>query len=82
LELTYVSQDGEEGFPGNLKVTAIYTLTDNNELHLSFTATTDQPTLCNLTQHFLLQLRGQGNGDILGHEVYINSDKITPVDKD
>ena len=82
LELTYVSQDGEEGFPGNLKVTAIYTLTDNNELHLSFTATTDQPTLCNLTQHSYFNLRGQGNGDILGHEVYINSDKITPVDKD
>ena len=82
LELTYVSQDGEEGFPGNLKVTAIYTLTDNNELHLSFTATTDQPTLCNLTQHSYFNLRGQGNGDILGHEVCINSDKITPVDKD
>jgi aldose 1-epimerase len=82
LELTYVSQDGEEGFPGNLKVTAIYTLTDNNELHLSFTATTDQPTLCNLTQHSYFNLRGQGNGDVLGHEVCINSDKITPVDKD
>jgi len=82
LELTYVSQDAEEGFPGNLKVTAIYTLTDNNELHLSFTATTDQPTLCNLTQHSYFNLRGQGNGDVLGHEVNINSDKITPVDKD
>jgi len=82
LELTYVSKDGEEGFPGNLKVTAIYTLTDNDELHLNFTATTDQPTLCNLTQHSYFNLRGQGNGDILGHEVYINSDKTTPVDKD
>ena len=82
LELTYVSPDGEEGFPGNLKVTAIYTLTDNNELHLSFTAATDRPTLCNLTQHSYFNLRGQGNGDILGHEVCINSDKITPVDKD
>ena len=82
LELTYVSTDGEEGFPGNLKVTAIYTLTDNNELQLNFTATTDKPTLCNLTQHSYFNLRGQGDGDILGHEVYINSDKITPVDKD
>jgi aldose 1-epimerase len=82
LELNYVSKDGEEGFPGNLKVKAIYTLTDNNELHLSFTATTDQPTLCNLTHHSYFNLRGQGNGDILGHEVYINSDKTTPVDKD
>jgi aldose 1-epimerase len=82
LELTYVSKDGEEGFPGNLKVTAIYTLTADNELQLNFTATTDKPTVCNLTQHSYFNLRGQGNGDILGHEVYINSDKITPVDKD
>jgi aldose 1-epimerase len=82
LELTYFSKDGEEGFPGNLTVTATYTLTDNNELHVYFTATTDKPTVCNLTQHSYFNLRGQGNGDILGHEVYINSDKITPVDKD
>jgi aldose 1-epimerase len=82
LELNYVSKDGEEGFPGTLKVTAIYTLTENNELHLDFTATTDQPTVCNLTHHSYFNLRGQGNGDILGHEVYINADKFTPVDKD
>lgn len=82
LELTYVSKDGEEGFPGNFKVTAIYTLTDNNEVHLYFTATTDRPTVCNLTHHSYFNLRGQGNGDILGHEVYINSDKTTPVDKE
>ena len=82
LELTYVSKDGEEGFPGNFKVTATYTITDNNELHLYFTATTDQPTVCNLTHHSYFNLSGQGNGDILGHEVYINSDKTTPVDKE
>jgi aldose 1-epimerase len=82
LELTYVSKDGEEGFPGNFKVTATYTITDNNELHLYFTATTDQPTVCNLTHHSYFNLRGQGNGDILGHEVHINSDKTTPVDKE
>jgi aldose 1-epimerase len=82
LQLTYFSKDGEEGFPGNLKVTAVYTLTDNNELHLYFTATTDQPTVCNLTHHSYFNLAGQGNGDILGHEVYINSDKTTPVDKE
>ena len=73
LELTYVSKDGEEGFPGNLNVTATYTLTDDNELRLDFTATTDKDTVCNLTHHSYFNLRGQGNGDILGHVVYINA---------
>jgi aldose 1-epimerase len=80
LQLTYLSKDGEEGFPGNLNVTAVYTLTDNNELRLDFAATTDRPTLCNLTHHSYFNLAGQGNGDILGHFVYINADNITPVD--
>jgi aldose 1-epimerase len=80
LQLTYFSKDGEEGFPGNLKVTAVYTLTDSNELRLNFTATTDQPTVCNLTHHSYFNLAGQGNGDILGHIVYINADNTTPVD--
>jgi len=80
LELNYLSKDGEEGFPGDLNVMAVYTLTDNNELRLDFTANTDKPTVCNLTHHSYFNLRGQGNGDILGHEVYINSDKTTPVD--
>ena len=80
LELTYLSKDGEEGFPGNLKVTATYTVTDNNELRLEFTATTDQPTLCNLTHHSYFNLGGQGNGDILNYLVYINADATTPVD--
>jgi aldose 1-epimerase len=82
LELTYLSKDMEEGFPGNLNVTALYTLTDDNGLRLDFTAKTDKPTVCNLTHHSYFNLRGQGNGDILGHEVYINSDKTTAVDKD
>jgi aldose 1-epimerase len=80
LVLTYFSQDGEEGFPGNLAVTAIYTLTDKNELKLEFTATTDQPTICNLTHHSYFNLAGQGNGDILNHLVHINADRFTPVD--
>ncbi len=80
LILTYVSKDGEEGFPGNLQVTAIYTLTDKNELKLDFTAKTDQATVVNLTHHSYFNLSGQGNGDILGHVVYINSGQTTPVD--
>lgn len=82
LELHYLSQDGEEGFPGNLEVTATYTLTDANELKLAFRATTDQPTVVNLTHHSYFNLRGQGNGDILGHEVYLNSDQITEIDSE
>lgn len=80
LELNYLSKDGEEGFPGNLNVTAVYTLTDDNALKLTFHATTDKATVVNLTHHSYFNLKGQGNGDILGHEVYINSDKTTPVD--
>jgi aldose 1-epimerase len=80
LVLAYVSKDGEEGFPGNLEVTAIYTLTDKNELKLEFTAKTDRPTVANLTHHSYFNLAGQGNGDILGHVVYINADQTTPVD--
>lgn len=80
LELQYLSKDGEEGFPGNLNVTAVYTLTDDNALKLTFHATTDKATVVNLTHHSYFNLKGQGNGDILGHEVYINADKTTPVD--
>lgn len=80
LVLAYVSKDGEEGFPGNLEVTAIYTLTEDNALKLEFTAHTDKPTVCNLTHHSYFNLAGQGNGDILGHLVYIKADKTTPVD--
>ncbi len=78
LELTYVSHDGEEGYPGTLTVKAIYTLTDDNTLRLEFTATDDKDTIVNLTGHSYFNLAGQG--DVLGHVVYINADKFTPVD--
>lgn len=78
LELTYVSHDGEEGYPGTLKVTALYTLTDDNAIRLDYTATCDKDTVINLTQHTYFNLAG--HGDILGHVVYIDADKFTPVD--
>jgi aldose 1-epimerase len=78
LELTYLSKDGEEGYPGNLSVTAIYLVTEKNELLVQFSATTDKHTVCNLTHHSYFNLRG--SGDVLGHIVQINADKFTPVD--
>lgn len=77
LELEYLSPDGEEGYPGNLRVTAVYTFTEENALRLDFTATTDQPTVVNLTQHSYFNLRG--HGDVNDHVVQIAADQITPV---
>lgn len=78
LQLRYLSRDGEEGYPGNLDVTAIYSLTEDNGLKVEFTATTDKATVVNLTHHSYFNLAG--SGDILGHVVKILSDKFTPVD--
>jgi aldose 1-epimerase len=81
LLLEYLSQDGEEGYPGNLSVKVTFVLTNNNEWILEYSATTDRHTIVNLTQHNFYNLAGEGNGDILNHELFINADHITPVDK-
>jgi aldose 1-epimerase len=81
VRFTYLSRDGDEGFPGNLDCTVTYALTNDNELKIRYEATTDKPTIVNLTNHSYFNLAGAGNDDVLDHEIMINADFFTPADK-
>ena len=79
LVLSYVSPDGQGGFPGTLTVKMTYALTDDNEFKIDYEAETDQSTIVNLTHHSFFNLNGAGNGDVTNHQLYINADHYTPV---
>lgn len=80
VEFSYLSPDGEEGYPGNLDIRVIYTLTDCNQLKIDYYATTDKATPINLTNHAYFNLKGAGDGSILDHLMYLNADFFIPVD--
>jgi aldose 1-epimerase len=82
LELSYLSADGEEGFPGNLSVKVVFTVpADRNDLKIDYTSSTDKDTVLNLSNHSYFNLAGEGNGDILDHVLTLHAKQFTPVDK-
>lgn len=81
IKLSYTSPDGEEGYPGTLKIKMTYTLTRDNEFKITYSAVTDKPTVVNLSHHGFFNLRGEGKGTINDHVLVINADSITPVNE-
>ncbi len=82
VRLTYLSKDGEENYPGNLAVSVSYCFTEENELIIDYSATTDKHTIINLTQHTYFNLAGHDSGNILDHEIRIDAKRFTPVGRD
>ncbi len=81
VELSYLSPDGEQGFPGNLTLKVTYSVTEDNELKLEYSATTDKSTVINFTNHAFFNLKGAGQGDVLDHVLWVNASQFTPTDK-